>query len=89
MERLAALMPHPRLHLIRFHGVLALNTKLRSKFVPAPAEHAESSSEDTHAQDDAPSPQFDLKRKSEPVSAWLLLMLPARRTEANRKAGAD
>jgi hypothetical protein len=39
MERLAALMPRLRLHLIRFH-VLAPNAKLRSKFVPVPAEHA-------------------------------------------------
>ncbi len=31
MERLAALVPHPRLHLIRFHGVLAPNAKLRSR----------------------------------------------------------
>ena len=51
MERLAALVPRPRLHLIRFHGVLAPNAKLRSKIVPAPAEPAtESSSEDAHAQ---------------------------------------
>ena len=34
MERLAALVPRPRLHLIRFHGVLAPNAKLRSKIVP-------------------------------------------------------
>ena len=27
MQRLAALMPRPRLHLILFHGVLAPNTK--------------------------------------------------------------
>src|SRR5262245_51303593 len=40
MERLAALVPRPRLHLIRFHGVLAPNAKLRSKIVPAPAERA-------------------------------------------------
>lgn len=38
MERLAALVPRPRLHLIRFHGVLAPNAKLRSKIVPVPAE---------------------------------------------------
>ena len=38
MERLAALVPRPRLHLIRFHGVLAPNAKVRSKIVPAPAE---------------------------------------------------
>jgi Putative transposase len=34
MERLAALVPRPRLHLIRFHGVLAPNAKLRSKSFP-------------------------------------------------------
>src|SRR5262245_4826111 len=51
MERLAALVPRPRLHLIRFHGVLALNAKLRSKIVPAPPERAtETSSEDAHGQ---------------------------------------
>ena len=38
MERLAALVPRPRLHLIRFHGVLAPNAKLRSQIVSAPPE---------------------------------------------------
>jgi hypothetical protein len=38
MQRLAALVPRPRLHLIRFHGVLAPNAKLRSQVVPAPAQ---------------------------------------------------
>ena len=52
MERLAALVPRPRLHLIRFHGVLAPNAKLRSKIVPSPAERApETSSKDAHGQD--------------------------------------
>ena len=51
MERLATLVPRPRLHLIRFHGVLAPNAKLRSKIVPAPASPAtESPSEDAHGQ---------------------------------------
>jgi hypothetical protein len=52
MERLAALVPRPRLHLIRFHGVLAPNAKLRRQIVPAPAEPAtETASEDapTHS----------------------------------------
>ena len=40
MERLAALVPRPRLHLIRFHGVLAPNAKLRSKIVSVAAERA-------------------------------------------------
>ena len=48
-------MPRPRLHLIRFHGVLAPNAKLRGKIVPAPAERAtETSSEDAHAQGEIP-----------------------------------
>lgn len=45
MQRLAALVPRPRLHLIRFHGVLAPNAGLRATIVPGPAqtpgEHAE------------------------------------------------
>ena len=34
MQRLAALVPRPKLHLIRFHGVLAPNAKLRPLVVP-------------------------------------------------------
>ena len=34
IQRLAALVPRPRLHLIRFHGVLAPNAKLRALVVP-------------------------------------------------------
>jgi Putative transposase len=38
VQRLAALVPQPKLHLIRFHGVLAPNAKLRALVVPqAPA----------------------------------------------------
>ncbi len=37
MQRLAALVPRPRLHLIRFHGVLAPNAKLRSAIIPSAA----------------------------------------------------
>jgi len=49
-------VPRPRLHLIRFHGVLAPNAKFRSKIVPAPAECArETSSEDAHAPPRAPA----------------------------------
>jgi hypothetical protein len=35
MQRLAALVPRPRLHLIRFHGVLVPNARLRAQVVPA------------------------------------------------------
>ena len=38
MQRLAALVPCPRLHLIRFHGVLAPNAKLHAQVVPREPE---------------------------------------------------
>jgi hypothetical protein len=38
MQRLAALVPRPRLHLIRFHGVLAPHAKLRAAIIPQPAQ---------------------------------------------------
>jgi hypothetical protein len=34
MQRLSALVPRPRLHLIRFHGVLAPHARLRAAIVP-------------------------------------------------------
>ena len=34
MQRLAAMVPRPRLHLSRLHGVLAPNAKLRDLVVP-------------------------------------------------------
>src|SRR5882672_8037470 len=34
VRRLATLVPRPRLHLMRFHGVLALDAKLRTLMVP-------------------------------------------------------
>ena len=39
LQRLAALVPRPRLHLIRFHGVLAPNARLRARVVPQGAAH--------------------------------------------------
>ena len=59
MQRLAALVPRPRLHLIpfdglragRFHGVLAPNAKLRSEIIPSPIEQAtEPACDHAHAQ---------------------------------------
>ena len=40
MQRLAALVPRPRLHLIRSHGVLAPNAKLRALVVPQEVSQA-------------------------------------------------
>ena len=51
MQRLAALVPRPRLHLIRFHGALAPNAKLRAAIVPIPPAHTttEHASDCAHA----------------------------------------
>ena len=48
MQRLAALVPRPRLHLIRFHGVLAPHAKLRAAIIPQPA-HKDSTPVHEHA----------------------------------------
>ena len=39
MQRLAALVARPRLHLIRFHEALAPNAKPRAAIVPIPPAH--------------------------------------------------
>jgi hypothetical protein len=36
LKKLTPLIPPPRQHLLRFHGVFALNSKLRSLVVPKP-----------------------------------------------------
>jgi len=49
MQRLAALVPRPRLNLIRFHGVLAPNAKLRPQIIPGrPASVSDDLGEATH-----------------------------------------
>ncbi len=50
MQRLAALVPRPRLHLIRFHAVLAPSAKLRALAVPqGPQAQAQDAEEATKA----------------------------------------
>ena len=50
MRRLAALVPRPRLHLTRFHGVLAPNAGLRAAIVPGAPQNT-SVPADEHAHD--------------------------------------
>ena len=38
MEKLAALVPPPRFHLVRYHGVLGPSARARREVVPATAE---------------------------------------------------
>ncbi len=40
MQKLAALIPRPRLNLTRYHGVLAPNAKLRSQIIPQPPDES-------------------------------------------------
>ena len=54
-------VPRPRLHLIRFHGVLAPDAKLRSKIIPAPAERATEPPTD-HAQGQGETPRMSWAR---------------------------
>ena len=56
MQRLAALVPRPRLNLIRFHGVLAPNAKLRAEIIP---DGKKSNSSD--ANDDAQYPPVSVR----------------------------
>jgi hypothetical protein len=51
----------PRLHLIRFHGVLAPNAKLRSKIVRAPPERATETATD-QAPDQGKTPRMSWAR---------------------------
>ena len=50
MQRQAALVPRPRLHLIRFHGVLAPNAGLCGAIVPrSPEKSSESAEQHAHS----------------------------------------
>lgn len=42
IEKLVALIPQPRMHMVRFHGLLAPNSRLRSKVIPKPKEQYQS-----------------------------------------------
>ncbi len=58
MQRLAALVPRPRLHLIRFHGVLAPNARLRARVVPqGPETQAQVAEAAMASECDAPAVQ--------------------------------
>jgi hypothetical protein len=67
MQRLAALVPRPRLHLIRFHGVLAPNAKLRPAIIPSASAEANAPAPD---QAETPPPS-SLARMS-----WARLLKP-------------
>jgi Putative transposase len=41
IEKLVALVPPPRIHLIRYHGILAPHSSDRSRIIPRPADEKE------------------------------------------------
>ena len=65
LQRLAALVPRPRLHLIRFHGVLAPNSTLRPQIVPSEPDDAT-----VPAQDHTNEPPSAAQRRL----SWALLL---------------
>jgi len=40
LSKLAALVPRPRYHLVRYHGIFAPNSKMRNLVVPGSSQHA-------------------------------------------------
>jgi putative transposase len=60
MQRLAALVPRPRLHLTRFHGVLAPHANLRAVIVPIPAQTTTAHAADCDHAPNAPARRFEL-----------------------------
>jgi hypothetical protein len=70
MQRLAALVPRPRLHLIRFHGVLAPNAKLRAQVVPDELPDGAGAGLDSQAVE----PDPDDGHRWAPRISWALLL---------------
>lgn len=60
LEKLAALVPPPRAHLTRFHGILAPHAKNRSKVVPKKIENSEAK-------------ESEIPKKSNRIS-WAMLL---------------
>jgi hypothetical protein len=69
LERLAVLIPVPRANLVRYHGVLAPRSKLRSAIVPGYADEPDSKTETPEGD----SPDTEARRKPRRY-AWADLM---------------
>ncbi|MBL7671166.1 MAG: transposase [Bdellovibrionaceae bacterium] len=62
MEKLAALVPRPRVHLTRFHGVLAPNYKHRKLIIPTPPSTTPTQEKADQSQDDKKNGSTKKKR---------------------------
>lgn len=68
MERLVALVPRPKVHLTRYHGVLAPHYKHRKQIVPKPPELTLAQGQEEHSSDPK---RLELKKKNIP---WAKLL---------------
>ncbi len=62
MQRLVALVPRPRLNLIRFHGVLAPNAKLRAEVTPGGPVTVSDTADDLDSAPHSPSARMSWAR---------------------------
>lgn len=69
VEKLAALVPPPRIHLTRFHGCLAPHAKMRSQIVPKPKREPDSQATRHETSQD---PQVEPKKRQRMGWAELL-----------------
>ncbi len=84
MQRLAALVPRPRLHVIRFHGLLAPSARLRPDIIPNVPVNANTPSAD-HAAPAAPAPPHELAPAAHKTArSGFERRTPARRAKARR-----
>ena len=68
MARLAAIIPTPRLHVVRYHGVLAPRSRVRAQIVPGPRPDAAEPAGDGHRQCAPPAPAVDGTVKPAPAA---------------------
>ncbi|HMO49440.1 MAG TPA: transposase [Rubrivivax sp.] len=85
MQRLAALVPRPRLHLIRLHGVPAPNVKLRALVVPQGPEKEEQATEAAAA---AQGPSARGRARLKPLEPRRPSKTPRCRLQRQTAAGA-
>ena len=65
LEKLAALVPLPRLHLVRYGGCLAPHSKVRAAIIPTPRQQGLEEPEDRR-----PSPNWTWARRASPMPCW-------------------
>jgi hypothetical protein len=76
MARLAAIIPTPRLHVVRYHGVLAPRSRVRAQIVPGPRADAAETAADRDGKGTPPAPPPAADDTVEPAPATKRRYLP-------------